>query len=429
MENNSDIMEKIKKIIVEICRLLIGIVFIFSGFVKAVDPLGSAYKFQDYFSAFGLDWLGFFALPMSFILSAIEFSLGVCILLAVYRRFSTILLVLFMSFMTVLTLYLAIVNPVTDCGCFGDALVITNWQTFYKNLVLLAAAIILFLWYKKMTTIFSYKINWLVALYTYFFILSISFYCYQNLPILDFRPYKIGANIPNGMVIPEGVPADKNITTFIYERNGEQKEFTVDDAPINDSTWVFVDAKNIVIKGYQPVIHDFNIVTEDGIDITEDVLQYPGYTFLLISPKLEKAEESNVDRINELFDYTRQNGYKFYCICASSPGKITEWKNNAGADYPICTMDEITLKTIIRSNPGLLLLKEGTIYNKWHNNNIPRNGELNLPLEESSLGKIAHNDDVKEILVVFAIFLIPLLMLYLSDMKTRKLLHLQKRKK
>ncbi len=413
--------EKVKKIAVEVSRILIGVVFIFSGFVKAVDPLGSAYKFQDYFTAFGMDFLKVLALPMSFGLSALEFALGVCILLAIYRRLTTILVLLFMSFMTLLTFYLALANPVSDCGCFGDAWVITNWQTFYKNIVLLAAAIVLFLWYKKMYSIFSYKMNWLVGVFTYLFSLLISFYCWQNLPILDFRPYKIGANIPEGMVIPEGKPADKDITTFIYEKEGVQKEFTVDNAPLNDSAWVFVDAKNTVIKGYQPPIHDFTVVTADEIDITEDILQDPGYTFLLISPKLEKAEESNVDRINEIYDYAQQNGYKFYCLCASTPEAIAEWTGNTGADYPVCTTDETTLKTIIRSNPGLLLLKEGTVYNKWHNNNIPEAGDLGMPLDQLPLGQIAHDNDANELLLVSLCFLIPLLLLYLADTKSRKI--------
>ncbi len=412
-------MEKMKKISVEICRVLIGMTFIFSGFVKAVDPLGSAYKFQDYFAAFGFDWLGLFSLPSSFVLSALEFTLGVCILLAVFRRFTTILCLLFMCFMTPLTLYLAIANPVSDCGCFGDAWVISNWQTFFKNLVLLAATIVLFMWYKKMQTIFIYKMNWLVMLYTYLFILAVSFYCYKNLPILDFRPYKIGTHLPDKMIIPEGMPADRDITTFIYEKGGVQKEFSLEEAPMSDSTWTFVDAKNIVIKGYQPPIHDFNITTADGVDITEDILTDANYTFLLFSPKLEKAEESNVDRINEIYDYSLQHGYKFYCICASSPDVITEWVNNTGAEYSICTADETTIKTIIRSNPGLMLLKNGTVYNKWSNTNIPENDELLIPLDESPMGIIQPAKGTQKVFFIALLFFVPLILLYFADGKKK----------
>ena len=413
-------MEKKKKIIVEICRVVVGCLFVFSGFVKAVDPLGWTYKFNDYLIAFGINWLDFISLPASFTLSAFEFTLGICLLLGVLRKFTSMLTLLFMCFMTLLTLYLAIANPVTDCGCFGDAWIISNWETFYKNVVLLIMSVILFIWCKKMTLFFSYKMNWLVILFTFIFSLLISFYCYQNLPILDFRPYKIGVNIPEGMLIPDDKPKDQNITTFIYEKDGVQEEFSLDDAPLNDSTWVFVDAKNQIIKGYQPPIHDFAIMNSEGIDITEDLLQETNYTFLLVSSKLEKAQESNVDRINEIYDYTQLHGYKFHCVTASAPEAIAEWVGNTGADYPISTMDEITLKTIVRSNPGLLLLKEGTIYNKWHNNNIPENEILDTALNESTIGNIPSNNDAKEMIIVCILFFIPIILLYAADTKNRE---------
>lgn len=412
-------MERTKKIAVEASRILVGAVFVFSGFVKAVDPLGSAYKYHDYFSAWGLDFFEVLTLPMSFALSTLEFLLGACILLAIYRRFSTIMVMLFMAVMTPFTLYLAIANPVSDCGCFGDAWVISNWETFSKNAVLLVASVILFLWYKKMRPFFSDKMNGLLVFYISLFALSLSVYCYRNLPVLDFRPYKTGASISEGMVIPEGMPADRDITTFIYAKDGVQKEFSLEEAPMNDSTWVFVDAKNTVIKGYQPPIHDFTIVTPQGVDITEDVLQDTAYTFLLISPKLEKAEESNVDRINEIYDYAQEHGYRFYCMTASTAEDIARWKDNTGADYLVCTTDETTLKTIIRSNPGLMLVKEGVIYNKWHSNDIPENKELEEPLSLSPLGQIAYDSPVRKALALAILFLIPLVLLYSADHKAR----------
>lgn len=415
-------MEKTKKIIVEFCRILLGCIFVFSGFVKAVDPLGSAYKFQDYFTALGFEWFQFISLSLSFGLSAIEFSLGVCILTGVYRKFTAILTLLFMLVMTPLTLYLAIKNPVTDCGCFGDALIISNWETFCKNIVLLAAAVFLFLWHKKITSLFSNKAYSLVIGFTYVFILLISFYCYRNLPILDFRPYKIGANIPQLMVIPEGAPHDLyGDPVFIYEKNGEKKEFTLDNYPANDTTWKFVDQiSHLIKKGYQPPIHDFTITMQNGEEITDVVLSDSSYTFLLVSTNLKKTNESNVDCINEIYDFCKEHGYQFYCITASTPDEIEYWKENAGAEYPICTTDLITLKTIIRSNPGLLLLKNGTILNKWHFRNIPSNEELTTPLEKSELGKIAPDNDTKELITVSLLLLIPLAIFYWGDYPYRK---------
>jgi len=408
--------DKAKKILVEVFRVLLGLLFIFSGFVKAVDPLGSAYKFHDYFTAFGMPFMEPLTLPASFILSAIEFSLGVFILLGAYRKATSFLILAFMLVMTPLTLYLALANPVSDCGCFGDALVITNWETFYKNIVLLAAAIIVFIWSRYITPVFTPKSTWLGALYTCLFIFGVSFYCYLNLPILDFRPYKIGANIPQLMEIPEGAPHDVYKKTYTYEKDGVKKEFTIDNYPANDSTWVFVDAKaKLIQKGYVPPVHDFTITTLNDVDITDIVLADSSYTFLLISPKLGKADDTNVDEINNIFDYSQLFGYQFYCLTASSSKAITDWIEDTCAEYPVCITDETTLKTIIRSNPGLLLLKSGTIINKWHHRNIPHGEKLTKPISESELGQIPPNRDKQKIIACVLWLIIPLGLIYLSD--------------
>ncbi len=408
--------DKVKKILVETLRVLLGLLFIFSGFVKAVDPLGSAYKFHDYFMAFGMPFMEPLTLTASFILSAFEFSLGVCILLGAYRKVTSFFILAFMLVMTPLTLYLAIANPVSDCGCFGDALVISNWETFIKNIFLLAAAITIFIWHKHITPVLTKKSTWLGVLWTYIFIFGISFYCYLNLPVLDFRPYKIGANIPQLMEIPEGAPHDEYKKTYIYEKDGVKKEFSIDNYPANDSTWTFVDAETkLVKKGYVPPIHDFTITTSEGVEITDIVLADTSYTFLLISPKLEKADDSDVDKINEIFDYSQLSGYRFYCLTGSGTEGITEWIEDTGADYPICTTDEVTLKTIIRSNPGLLLMKSGTVINKWHHRNIPSGEELKKPLTETKSGQIPPNKDKQKILFCALWLIIPLGIIYLSD--------------
>ncbi|MDR1371164.1 MAG: DoxX family protein [Dysgonamonadaceae bacterium] len=408
--------EKAKKIPVEISRVILGCVFIFSGFVKAVDPLGSAYKFQDYFSSFGLDSLSFSALPASLFLSALEFVLGIFLLLAMYRRVTTILTLLFMSFMTCLTLYLAIANPVSDCGCFGDALVITNWETFYKNVILMAFTLATFFWYKLMTPVFSEKSVSLAALYTTVFILSISTYCYGNLPILDFRPYKIGNNIPEKMIRPEGAPHDVYETSFIYEKDGVKQEFTLDNYPADDPSWKFIDSKSILVKkGYTPPIHDFTITTITGDDITDNVLADTTYSFLLISYRLDKANDSDVDKINELYDYAQRFGYGYYMLTASTPDQIVEWAENTGAEYRICTTDGITLKTIVRSNPGMMLIKNGTIINKWAHRNLPVDSRLELPLNETGLGEIAPDKDVQKVFCCAIILMTPLALLFMLD--------------
>lgn len=369
--------ETVKKVIAEVCRLLLGVVFIFSGTVKAVDPMGGAIKIGDYLTSFGLDKLQPFTVLISFNLSALEFMLGVCMLLGVYRRYTTFLTLLMMSFMTPLTLYLAIFNPVSDCGCFGDALVISNWQTFYKNVVLLAAAIYVFIHNQRLLQGYTYHAYWFVALWSYVFAIGFAYRNYNHLPILDFRPYKLGANIPALMSIPEGAPEDEYAYSFIYEKDGVQKEFSLENAPADDSTWTFVDSKTKLIKqGYIPPVTTFHIYNENDADVTDELLNDPKGLFLLIAPRLENADDERIDEINNVYDYALENGLGFYCVTGSSAEAIATWSDNTGAEYPFLMADDVLLKTIIRSNPGLVLLKKGTILMKWHYNDIPQEEEL-----------------------------------------------------
>ena len=363
----------IQKTGANVCRFLLAASFIFSGFVKAVDPLGFQYKIQDYLTAFGvISWFpSFFPLLGGIILSAIEFSIGIFLFFGIKKTISTTLALVLMIFMTPLTLYLAIFDPVSDCGCFGDAWVLTNWETFAKNIVLLLAAIATFQWRKMLIRFVTRKMEWLISLYTIFFVFTLSFYCLDRLPVLDFRPYKIGQNIMKGMSIPEGAKPSVYESVFILEKNGEKKEFTLDNYP--DSTWTFVDTHTILKeKGYEPSIHDFSMMDmSTGDDITEDVLTDMGYTFLLVAHRIEEADDSNIDLINEIYDYSVEHGYRFYCLTSSPEEQIELWKDKTGAEYPFCQMDDITLKTMIRSNPGLMLIKNGTILNKWSDEDIP----------------------------------------------------------
>jgi uncharacterized membrane protein YphA (DoxX/SURF4 family) len=409
-------MDKILKILVEICRIFLGAVFTFSGFVKAVDPWGSAYKIHEYFVALELDAYDFMAMPAAFFQSAVEFGIGVCLLLGVYRYFNAFLSLLIMLFMTPLTLWIALKNPVTDCGCFGDALVISNWQTFYKNIFLLAATILLTTRHTLMQSLFTKKSYRMASVWPYLFIIGLSFYCYQYLPILDFRPYKIGANISQGMSIPEDAEQPVYESILIYSKDGEQKPFSLENYPKDDSTWVFVDSRTkLVRKGYVPPIHDFSITTDTGEDITDVVLEDPSYTFLLVAHKLEIADDANVEKINELYDFAEANNYHFYALTASLPEGIKKWRDNTGAEYPFCTTDDVALKTIIRSNPGLLLIKDGVIVNKWPGTKLPSGSDLSKPLEESDLGKIKEVRKARIVSANALILSLPLLLLFLYD--------------
>lgn len=402
----------IQKVWTNVCRFLLAVTFIFSGFVKAVDPLGFQYKIQDYLEAFGMASIlpSFFPLLLAVLLSALEFSVGIFFFFGIRKNTATILALLLMLVMTPLTLYLAIANPVSDCGCFGDAWVLTNWETFGKNVVLLIAALSVFRWKALILRFISAKMEWLVSLYTILFVFALSFYCLIHLPILDFRPYKIGQHILEGMTIPDGAKPSVYETLFTLEKNGQKKDFSLENYP--DSTWKFVEAHTILKeKGYEPPIHDFSISEQaTGEDITENVLTDMNYTFLLIAHRIEEADDSNIDLINEVYDYSIEHGYGFYCVTSSPDEQIELWRDKTGAEYPFCLMDDITLKTIIRSNPGLMLIKNGTILNKWSDADLPDEYVLTDKLENIELGKQKKESDTHTIGYVCLWFALPLLL-------------------
>ena len=412
-------MSRLKSILVNICRLLLAITFIFSGFVKAIDPLGSQYKIGDYLTALGMagkipEWV---QLILSISLSGAEFTLGILLLLAIRRRLVSKLAFVLMLGMTLITLWLTISNPIQDCGCFGDAIHLTNSQTFIKNLVLLVASIVVMRLPLYQVRFISKTNQWIATYFTMIFIVIVSLLSLYHLPLFDFRPYYIGQNILKGMQIPKGAKQTKYKTTFICTKNGVQKEFNENNYPYNDSTWVFVDTKREVIeKGYEPPIHDFSITDEKtGEDLTEQILNKDGYTFLLVSPMLEVAQDRNFGDIEGIYEYAKENGYAFYGLTASTDKGIKHWRDITGAEYPFYVTDGTTLKTMIRSNPGLLLLYKGTIINKWNHNDIPKVAELNAPLNLLTIGHEPESSTWKKILTMILCYVLPLILLIVAD--------------
>ena len=371
------------KLLNNISRILVGIVFIFSGFVKAVDPLGSTYKFIDYFEAFGMDFFTFLALPLAIILSTLELIIGVSLILGTRKKLTVWTLSLFMGFFTILTFILAIFNPVTDCGCFGDALIMTNWQTFGKNIFLIIFVVILFINKEKFEVNWDIKKQWSIIAIPTFLTILFTMYCYNNLPIFDFRPYNIGTYIPEKMIVPDDAPRAEYETTLVYEKDGIQQEFTMENLP--DSTWEWVSTNNnLITEGYVPPIHDFTIETSAGNDITNIVLNDNKFTFLLIAYDLKKASIKNAEKINDLANFSQESGNcNFICLTSSLEYEIEEFKEKTNAPYQFFTTDEITLKTIVRSNPGIVLLKNGTILGKWHHKNTPSREEISKDFLEN----------------------------------------------
>ncbi|VAW25012.1 hypothetical protein MNBD_BACTEROID01-1234 [hydrothermal vent metagenome] len=363
------------KVLKHVARIIVGIIFIFSGFVKGIDPLGSAYKFKDYFNAMGMEWMAWSAFSLGVLLAFAEFIIGVSLLFNLKARFFSWLALFFMVFFTGLTLWIAIANPVTDCGCFGDALVISNWETFYKNLVLIILTIIIFRERATFKPLLNPKLNLGMGLLITAIYIGSAYYSYNHLPVFDFRPYHVGVNIPESMSIPEDAPREVYENTFYYKNKGtgEVKEFTEKNYPWKDTAnWVFErNESKLVQKGYEPPIHDFIMETRDGINVADFFLHEENYVFILVAYDLSKTNREAMDKVNELANWASENGMPFVGLTSSLFDESDKFIEETGAPFEFFNCDEITLKTIIRSNPGLLVIKDGVIKGKWHYNDIP----------------------------------------------------------
>jgi len=413
---------KVINVFTLLSRLIIGITFTFSGFVKSVDPLGTAYKIQDYFIALNLTELYSLSLILSVILSVGEFLLGVFILLGLYRKVTSVLVVLFMIIMAPLTLWIALENPVKDCGCFGDALIISNWQTFYKNIVLSVCAILLLVKYKNIKSFIGKNTELIVALFTIIFGFSFALYNIIYSPVLDFRPYKIGSHLSDKMNVDHTMAGEfENI--FVYEKEGQQKEFTEDNYPWDDTTWTFVNMETRMVKeGIKPEIEDFHVELvhyDDSVksfvnnDITATILEDSAYAFWMISYLLEDAETIYLNQFKDIAEYAAMNNYNFYCITSSPSETINEWGKMYNTNFIFCQADERMLKTIIRSNPGLLLVKNGTVINKWSDNKLPKIKEKDDTTIVTELTKEVdpQQRNIKTIVLLVLLFIWPILII------------------
>ncbi len=481
------------KYIRNISRILVGVIFIFSGFVKVVDPIGYSIKFMEYFEAMGLTFMADGSLVFAFLMAAAELLLGIALLFNLLPKFSAWLLFLFMVLFTPLTLWLAITDAVGDCGCFGDAIVLSNWETFIKNIIIDVFMIIIFVQKSKFKPYFNLFFQLCFAVIFTVAVFALEFYCYKNLPILDFRPYRIGVNIKDAMSIPDSEKDNLPVyNTFLtYSKSGVEKEFKLDKNNIIDiesnksyvfsdfaKEWTFVKSESkIVQEGYVPPIHDFTITpvyiegyseepaddifidyndylfcfVKDGIfqnypinefpdsswtfvdiinvnseielnpnditakyllpdgvtetnvslfnlpqlgstfveaddyiitdnnyklkygeNIVDDILNSDKYSFLVVSSKLDEMDEEYVNDLVKLHEYCDSNNYDFYLLTSSTDDDIKTFINKNKVKLPFYSTDETTLKTIIRSNPGVLLLRDAVVLNKWPNKDISK---------------------------------------------------------
>lgn len=367
-------------------RILVGVLFIFSGLVKANDPLGLTYKMDEFFDAWHIAFMAPYALYFSVIMIAFEVIAGVALILGYAFRVFSVLLLLLNAFYTFVTAYALYTGKVKECGCFGNCIPISNTVTFGKDVVLLGMSIILFAYRKRITPLFSRYPNAALMVLTFSFSFFIQWWVLEHLPFYDCLPYKAGNNLWQKMQVPPGATPDKYATIFTYEKNGVQKEFTTDSIPWQDTTWKYVDRKDkLISKGNaDPEIKDFTLTDFNGNDNTKDVLTAKGYTFLWFVKDPTTARTDNMDSLHALVNKVIMVNIPFYVVCSGDKQTDSLYQQKwQMTDIPFYILDGTVSKTAMRSNPGLMLLKDGTVVHKWSYRDYPHfvsyeNGQLDL---------------------------------------------------
>lgn len=373
------------RILVGISRVLVGALFIISGLVKLNDPIGFAFKLQDYFAPDVLD-LGFlvpYSLLIAIFVVIFEVLVGVALLLGYLKKFTLWALMLMIVFFTFLTFYSAYFNKVTDCGCFGDAIPLTPWESFYKDIILLVLIIILFIGRKYIKPFFAEGTRSIIIFATFVGCMAITYHVLQHLPIIDFRPYKIGANIKDGMTVPEGAPGPIYEYQWTFNINGEEKTIVTNgEYPQVDGELVNTETK-MIQEGYVPPIHDFTM-ERNGEDFTDQFLNEENL-IVIVAYSLTNTEKDGYISVKEITDRAIKNGYNVIGLSASSQEMTESLTDTYKLNFKFYFCDETTLKTIVRSNPGILELDKGTIKQKLHWNDAHK---LDLPVVENSKPKL-----------------------------------------
>jgi uncharacterized membrane protein YphA (DoxX/SURF4 family) len=360
-----------KNIITQFSRLFVGILFIISGLIKLNDPVGFSYKLTEYFSepVFNLPFLEPYTLGLSIFLVILEVVLGVMLLIG-YKAKSTITcLLILIVFFTFLTFYSAYFDVVKDCGCFGDALHLTPWESFTKDIVLLFFILILTFNHKLVKPLFSVPVTNILMYASVFLSIFMAVWVLNHLPLKDFRAYKVGTNIQRAMEIPEGAPKSVVEMIFIYKVNGVDTEFTENDLMNIPEGAVFVDRKDkIISEGYVPPVHDFTM-TLGNSDYKDELLQEPKL-LLFVTYDLNRAEPAGMKEVKKLIANAQSKGYKVIAMTASGDNEIAKAKKDYGLDIDFYFCDATTLKTIERANPSIVVLHKGTVVQKVHYNDI-----------------------------------------------------------
>ncbi len=364
-----------RKLLTQICRVLVGVLFILSGWIKANDPMGFGYKLAEYFDVFGTTFFVPYAAWIAMAICVFEIFLGVALLAGAFRRFTMWSLLGLMVFFLFLTFYSAYFNKVTDCGCFGDALHLKPWQSFQKDVVLLILILILFFNQRYIQPLGgSERTAEAISYGGVALSLVFTLYCYLYLPVVDFRPYAIGKNIREQMTVPPGAPTDSFDMTFIYHKGDKEFKFKMDELSKIDSTYKYDTTLSVQVReGYKPAIHDFVINSPKGEKMSDKFLEETGYRLMIVQYDLNLSDTRAQKRLNELVDNLIGSypDLHIWPLTSSSDDLIQRYRTENHVPYLFYLSDGVMLKTIIRSNPGLLLLKGNEVIDMWPGRHLP----------------------------------------------------------
>lgn len=395
-----------KKKLLQLLRTLLGLLFLFSGFVKCVDPMGGAIKIEDYFVAWGLDFIPFGVdMCLSMLQNIVELTVGFMLLTNVFTGVASFFALAFMVFYTPLTLYIAIENPVSDCGCFGDAVKLTNWETFGKNMVFLPIAVFVFMKHKWAKSHLSTWRQVAVLCMGLMVASLISIKGVTDEPIIDFRPYAVGVDINKAMSIPEDAPMPEYKSTFILEKNGERREFDELNYPYEDSTWVYIDTRTeVVSEGYVPPIKDFTLTDKYGEVQTGRILSSHDPVVLVVSPSTEDISTEHVAMLSKIAETQYASNHEMYILTASGQSEQDNLDRRAERGFDYLQADETMLKTMMRSNPGIMVVQDGIVIAKYHVDHLPSQ-MLDAPLATKLSNIEAENVRLTNLCIIFAVVL------------------------
>lgn len=359
------------RILRAICRVVFGILFVFSGFIKAIDPIGSALKIKEYFGAMHLAFMDFLSIPGAILLSTTEFIIGVAILKGLRINLFSKLALWFISFFTLLTLWIYLFNPVSDCGCFGEAIHLSNKATFIKNLVLLAAALVIFLQRKKINPIASQKVEWGYLIAYGALIIALQGYSLRNIPQIDFGIYKSGTDL----IAQQQENQEREYeTTFIYSKDGVEETFTINNLP--DSTWTYVDARTVLVSGAaEDASVNFSFMDAEGNSVGNEIVSNPGPVFFISIYNARALHNRAVEKIIELAHKLQEHNLKLYIISANSVEETEQlfepYMGLNGEEFDILYADYKAVISFNRSSGGLTYVNNGIIIEKWARGNYP----------------------------------------------------------